>query len=177
MGAVEAIQRFLYMGGPILLVIMVVTFVMWVLILERAWYFWVDHPRAVRQVLDIWHERADRSSWYAKQIRRELLSRLSLQLNRGLGTIKTLVALCPLLGLLGTVTGMIGVFEVMAILGSGNPRAMADGVYKATIPTMAGMVASLSGLYFSVLLERYTRDQLERTADELTEAQGELRES
>ena len=49
---------------------------------------------------------------------------------------------------------MIEVFDVMAAAGSGNPRAMASGVSRATIPTMAGMVAALSGLYFSARLSR-----------------------
>jgi biopolymer transport protein ExbB len=82
--------------------------------------------------------------------------------------IKTLVALCPLLGLLGTVTGMIEVFDVMAIAGSGNARAMASGVSKATIPTMAGMVAALSGLLLSAQIERFARDEGQRVADHLT---------
>jgi biopolymer transport protein ExbB len=68
-------------------------------------------------------------------------------------TIKTLVAMCPLIGLLGTVTGMIGVFEVMAQQGTGNPRLMAAGISQATIPTMAGMVAALSGVFFSTRLD------------------------
>ena len=59
--------------------------------------------------------------------------------------VKTLVALCPMLGLLGTVTGMIEVFDVMAA-GGGNTRGMAAGVSKATLPTMAGMVAAPLGL-------------------------------
>jgi biopolymer transport protein ExbB len=57
------------------------------------------------------------------------------------------------MGLLGTVTGMIEVFEVMAISGSGNPRSMAAGVSKATVPTMAGMVAALSGVAMSAYLQ------------------------
>ena len=84
--------------------------------------------------------------------------------------VKSLVAVCPLLGLLGTVTGMIEVFDVMAIAGSGNVRAMAAGVSKATIPTMAGMVAALSGLYFSVSMERFAQRETERVADLLTHA-------
>jgi biopolymer transport protein ExbB len=67
--------------------------------------------------------------------------------------IKTCVALCPLMGLMGTVTGMIEVFEVMAISGSGNPRSMASGVSKATVPTMAGMVAALSGVAMSAYMQ------------------------
>ena len=53
-----------------------------------------------------------------------------------------------MLGLLGTVYGMIEVFEVLSFLGTGNPRAMSSGVAKATIPTMASMVITLFGLYF-----------------------------
>ena len=60
-------------------------------------------------------------------------------------TVTTLIALLPLLGLLGTVTGMVQVFEAMTYSG-GNARSMAAGVSAATIPTMSGMVATLSGV-------------------------------
>ena len=70
-----------------------------------------------------------------------------------------LIGLCPMLGLHGTVYGIIEVFEVLAVLGTGNPRAMSTGVAKATIPTMAGMTIALSGLFFKFDLanrvERY----------------------
>ena len=56
--------------------------------------------------------------------------------------------MCPMIGLLGTVYGMIEVFEILSFLGTGNPRAMSSGVAMATIPTMTGMVISLFGLYF-----------------------------
>jgi len=71
--------------------------------------------------------------------------------------IQTLVALCPLLGLMGTVTGMIQVFEVMAMSGTSNARAMAAGVSRATIPTMAGMVGALSGVFFVTILTRASK--------------------
>lgn len=76
-------------------------------------------------------------------------------LHKNISYIKTLVALCPLMGLLGTVTGMIAVFEVMALVGTGNARLMADGISMATIPTMAGMVGALSGICMVRLLEKY----------------------
>jgi len=68
----------------------------------------------------------------------------------------------PLLGLLGTVTGMIAVFDVMAFAGTGNARLMAGGVSKATIPTMSGLVAALSGLYFAALLEKKATIETDR---------------
>lgn len=78
-----------------------------------------------------------------------------------------MIALLPMLGLLGTVTGMIEVFDVMAVTGSSNARAMASGVKQATIPTMAGMVASLSGMFFVNSLEQRSRREVEGVADKL----------
>ena len=75
-------------------------------------------------------------------------------------------------GLLGTVTGMIEVFDVMAITGSGNARGMAAGVSKATLPTMAGMVAALSGMLFSIQLRRFARTESERMEDTLEIVHG-----
>ena len=67
--------------------------------------------------------------------------------NRNLLLIQGLIALCPLLGLLGTVTGMIEVFDIMAITGTGNARAMASGIAKATLPTMTGLFISIVGFF------------------------------
>ena len=111
-----------------------------------------------------------RSSQIRRCVRRVLLPDFlceGFQLEDGLAYIRVLVALCPLLGLLGTVTGMIEVFDVMAVAGSGNAKAMAGGVSKATIPTMAGMVAALSGLILSARLEQFAADEGERLADRL----------
>ena len=79
-----------------------------------------------------------------------------------------MVILCPLLGLLGTVTGMIEVFNILAITGGGDARSMASGVSKATIPTMAGMVAALSGVFASTWLARKAEREKELIQDQLT---------
>ena len=169
--AVEAVREFLDRGGDVLFAIGAVTFLMWTLILERIWYFRRIAPREAKRVREIWAAEPDHSSWHADQIRRLLVSEVRSNLGASIGIIRTLVALCPLLGLLGTVTGMVEVFDVMAISGSGNTRAMASGVSKATIPTMAGMVAALSGLILSVQIERFARDEGGRVADHMTVAE------
>jgi len=74
------------------------------------------------------------------------------------------------MGLLGTVTGMIEVFDVMALSGSSNARLMAGGVFKATIPTMAGMVAALSGIAFATILPRKSARETARFANDLDES-------
>jgi biopolymer transport protein ExbB len=165
--AFAAVREFIETGGDVLLVIAFVTLVMWSLILERFWYFRGGHRRESRRIQVVWDGRLDHGSWNAHQVRRLLISEMQQKLSSGLGLIKTLVALCPMLGLLGTVTGMIEVFDVMAIAGSGNTRGMASGVSKATLPTMAGMVAALSGMLFSIQLDRFARDESERVADQL----------
>lgn len=162
-------RDFVESGGPVLVVILAVVFVMWTLILERYWYLRTSHEFAVRDLEKKWASRRDRTSWYASQIKRAGISRVVMSLRRNIPMIQTLVALCPLLGLLGTVTGMIEVFEVMAISGSGNTRAMAAGVSRATVPTMAGMVAAISGFVFSVRLERLADNEGDRIAGHLSD--------
>ena len=165
--AFAVVRAFIERGGNVLLVIALVTAVMWTLILERFWYFRTGYWREEKRTQAIWDARVNHGSWNSKQIRQVLISDLTSNLNWGLGMIGTLVALCPMLGLLGTVTGMIEVFDVMAT-GAGNTRGMAAGVSKATLPTMAGMVAAISGLIFSVQIERFAADETERVADEMT---------
>lgn len=159
------IQQFIEMGGNVLWWIMLVLFLMWTFIIERLWYIKVVHPRKVREVVAAWDARVDTSSWYARQIRAAMISEVAIDLSRNVLIVKTLIALCPLLGLLGTVTGMLHVFDVMAIVGTGNARAMASGVSQATIPTMAGMVAALSGVYFGQRLEYWQTTEAEKLAD------------
>lgn len=153
-GAYEAVARFMDMGGNVLWLIAILLFFMWMLILERTFYFSGSLKKDVAKIVDTWEAREERRSWNAYHIRRKLISQGKEKINRFMPVIKTLVALCPLLGLLGTVTGMIEVFNIMAVTGGGDAKSMAGGVSRATIPTMAGMVAALSGVFANTYLTR-----------------------
>ena len=83
--------------------------------------------------------------------------------------ITTFIALLPLMGLLGTVTGMIQVFDVMANLGSGNPRAMANGVSAATLPTMSGMLVAIIAIPFWTLLDRRYKSEVAKLRELMVE--------
>jgi len=163
----NGLQEFLGTGGNVLFVIMIATFAMWTFIVERYAYYFFAHKPLKKRLKSEWSGRTDRTSWKAHAIRDEMISQVKVKTDTNVGIIKTLVAIAPLLGLLGTVTGMIEVFDVMALSGSSNARLMAGGVFKATIPTMAGMVAALSGLFFSTYMDRRSKRETARFADEL----------
>ncbi len=165
---VERIQDFLEAGGPVLIAIAVVIFMMWAMSVERFVYFKWVLPEQEKAVIDLWNQRPERASWQAHQIRRALIAGVALNARLYLPTIKTLVTVCPLFGLMGTVTGMIAVFDVMAFAGMGNPRLMASGVSQATIPTLAGMVGALSGIFVILWLESTVKQRVELLADHLS---------
>lgn len=162
---IESIRGFIEIGGDVLWAIMAVLLVMWTLIIERYWYLFRVLPGERRRLIEQWNARSDHRSWHAHRVKEEMISQLRGHLEANVRTIQTLVAICPLLGLLGTVTGMVAVFDVMAYFGTGNVRAMAAGVSKATIPTMAGMVAALSGVYFASYLDRKADVEAEKLED------------
>lgn len=166
--ALESVRDFMELGGTVLLAIALLTLLMWALIFERLFFLRAKYPGLVRSAIGMWENRPERKSWHAHQVREELISVVGQGLDRNLPLLKTCVALCPLMGLLGTVTGMISVFEVMAVSGSGNPRSMAAGVSMATVPTMAGMVAALSGLAMSAYLEGRAFRERELLSEHMT---------
>jgi len=164
----EAIRDFLELGGPVLQVIAVVILLMWILILERLIFYRTALRSMMKEAFVRWEARPERKSWHAHQIRAGIIADVRMAANQGLPMIQTLVALCPLLGLLGTVTGMITVFQVMASAGTGNARSMAAGVSMATVPTMAGMVGALSGVFLVTILTRTAHRRVSLLEDDLT---------
>ena len=100
-------------------------------------------------------------------IRLRSISAVNERLKRHMSLIKTFISLLPLLRLLGTVTGMVQVFEAMTFSG-GNARSMAAGVSAATIPTMSVMVATLSGVFANTWLVGKVSSESDYMEDTLT---------
>ena len=150
----EQVSIFLSTGGQVLWVIFFAFIMLWFFIFERFYYFYKVYPQQKKKAQEHWLKRQDKTSWFALKIREEEVSKMTERTGRFIPYIQTLVSISPLLGLTGTVTGMISIFDVISLSGTGNPRLMAAGISLAVIPTMAGLVTALSGLYFGNYFEK-----------------------
>lgn len=175
-------------GGFIMGPLLAVSLIMWVLIIERVLYL----GRLSRKPMGVtvaWQHICDnrmpdsgnhkggiallvatflqeRSGDHV--LDRHILDEIVLTLNRSLTDyleiIAVLAALAPLMGLLGTVTGMMSTFDVLSIFGTGNVKAMAKGISEALVTTETGLVVAIPGLYMKSFLERRAANLRQRIA-------------
>lgn len=149
---IDNFSEFFHRGGMVLYLVFGIAIFLWTLLIDRYIYVYYEYKKYKKNLLqDL--SRQNYNEKYVQHIQDYIVEESNLKLEKGLSFIKTLIIVCPLVGLLGTVTGMIEVFDVMALAGTSDVKSMADGVSMATIPTMAGMVVALSGILFEKKLE------------------------
>ena len=158
---------FLDKGGTVLYLIVFSACILWFLVFERILYF-AFVARKERQLLfSIWTKNHNKSD--ARMIRESLQYNYRHKLLFTLPLIHTLVKVTPLLGLFGTVYGMIEIFDVIAQQGTGDARAMANGISKATLPTMTGMAVGIIGLFLLRHIEATANRKINRFNEGLIE--------
>jgi biopolymer transport protein ExbB len=108
-----------------------------------------------------------------KEILGHCAMRQRLGLTRYLMVIAVMATIAPLLGLLGTVLGMIETFDVISLFGTGNAKAMAGGISVALITTQTGLLVAIPGLFLSGVLNRRAR-HLKVRLDEFTMILGRV---
>lgn len=165
LGGVAAVTDLIEGGGPFVAWIFLACLVMWTLAIERWVYFSRVLPGEAAEMLAQWRARSDHKSWCARQIRQTMISRLHAGMTANMRLLRVLVPLSPLLGLIGTVSGMLEVFDSMALRGSADARTMANGVSHAMICTLTGLAVSISGLYPVHYFDARARRQTELLAD------------
>jgi len=164
---IAGVRSLIEAGGPFVFAIFMCGFIMWALVIERYWYFSHVLPRQAREVQDLWRARRDHRSWCARQVRAAMISRVNAAMTASLPLLRVLVPLSPLLGLIGTVSGMLEVFDSMALRGSADARAMASGVSHAMVCTLTGLAVSISGLYPVYYFQSRVRMETELISDRL----------
>lgn len=135
-----AAEQFLDQGGNVLWAIILLSIVLFFGFFERFIFLTTTASELEQQLLRSYREHPGHYTrlHLQKEARRNFF--------QGNSYLKFGISLLPLLGLLGTVSGMIEVFDVMGHFGNSNPRLMASGVAKAIIPTMSGMAVAVIGL-------------------------------
>lgn len=135
-------------GGPVLYVLFFITILIFYILIDKYNFLLLNSKNWSNNQLSKFKEEFPPENTDYKIVDRVLLPLITRKFKSNIKILQGLISMCPMIGLLGTVYGMIEVFEVLSFLGTGNPRAMSSGVAMATIPTMAGMVITLFGLYF-----------------------------
>jgi biopolymer transport protein ExbB len=170
---IETLWQKLAQGGPLMVPIALLSLLAWALILER--FFLIrrvirSNRKALQRLTGAHPGPLPRGASAAalpgfagkgpgafQSAAEEVLLRQRALLGRRIGAIGRLASVAPLLGLLGTVSGMILTFQAITIHGSGNPRALAEGISQALVTTQAGLLTAIPIL----LAQRY----LARMAD------------
>ncbi len=126
-----------------------------------------SRPGLVSECLQVAFENREKSEVEVRNILTERMNRSIFLLDRHLPMIGVLSAVAPLLGLLGTVTGMVHTFEVITEFGNSNPLLMAGGISEALITTQSGLIIAFPLVLFRHQLEdriSWIRKQVELAA-------------
>ncbi|OQY12360.1 MAG: flagellar motor protein MotA [Desulfobacteraceae bacterium 4572_187] len=182
------VEDYLVVGGAVMIPLMIVSVVLWTLIINRVFFFrrlyrknmsrktaleyvkageFPDAKKysgAIALLVTGFQRRRSGRTGVDRFILDETVIVIVSSLDRHLGLIGVLAALAPLLGLLGTVTGMISTFDIISIFGTGNARAMAGGISEALITTQTGLLVAIPGLYMSNFLNRRAENLKQRIA-------------
>ncbi len=146
--AEQSIEELMAMGGPIMWPLLTVSIFLWMLVLERYWFLFTTLPALIDYQKRLPDCKATRMMEQAETL---------IAIHRYLRLIKTLSAVLPMLGLLGTVTGIVETFDLIRAFGSAETSIIARGVSQALITTLAGLVMGLFGVGVGYDLNRRAR--------------------
>ena len=147
---IRTFNNFIDQGGPIVFVLFFISIYLFVLLAAKFKFLFFEIAD-IQKTFESKVNSIEKDEFYLLNLSIQKADFKSVVL-KDFTTIQILITLCPVLGLLGTVTGMIEVFDVVSFFGTGNARALASGITKATLPTMTGMAISIVGLLTFTIL-------------------------
>lgn len=147
---IRTFNNFIDQGGPIVFVLFFISIYLFILLAAKFKFLFFEIAD-IQKSFESKVDSIEKDEFYLLNLSIQKADFKSVVL-KDFTTIQILITLCPVLGLLGTVTGMIEVFDVVSFFGTGNARALASGITKATLPTMTGMAISIVGLLTFTIL-------------------------
>ncbi|MBW2100500.1 MAG: MotA/TolQ/ExbB proton channel family protein [Deltaproteobacteria bacterium] len=180
------IEDYLSAGGIIMIPLIILSVLMWALIINKAFILRQLYRKNMSRkkaaevvkkdafpdqheykgitalfITEFLSRRSGRSS-IDKFILDETVMSVVASLDKNLAFIGILAGVAPLMGLLGTVTGMIATFDIISVFGTGNAKAMAGGISEALITTQTGLLVAIPGLYMRNFLTRRAENLKQR---------------
>lgn len=174
-------QKYFRQGGPIMFPLLAVSMWVWGLIAERLYFFSANSKKKLRPeslvrgfleqthplsagsrnvcrnlAVDFANHRSGNIHLDHKILDQHWLSQKK-RIHKGLSLIAALAAAAPLMGLFGTVLGMIDTFEVISAFGTGNAKALAGGISEALISTQSGLLVGIPALLMCIFLRQEAR--------------------
>jgi biopolymer transport protein ExbB len=116
----------------------------------------LPHAHVYRRIATTLRETAHQPQWWAEARIEAVAAQIDRELKRGLWVLETIVTAAPLLGLLGTIVGMMHSFQLIGGNGLVNPTGVTGGVAQALIATAVGLVIALAALFAFNYLARHT---------------------
>lgn len=138
----EAAFSLLSRGGLVLLPIFLLGWFGWFLMIERYCYYFIQKRASMRAFKNCINKNCDLGSIAIRNSIEEVRHNLSINLSKSMKTIAMCASLAPMLGLLGTVSGMVHTFDTIKLFGFGNPVLLADGISEALLTTQAGLLVA-----------------------------------
>lgn len=147
------ILRLIQEGGPLMGPILLVSIWMWATIIQKGLEL-----RSIGEGLRGLISEKVGLLGKGKRPMEVALRAAELRLEEGLPGLRSLIAIAPLLGLLGTVVGMDKAFWAIAYYGTGSPKALAQGISEALITTVTGLMVAIPGLFAYGVLSRKVKE-------------------
>jgi len=155
-------------GGPVMWPLLVLSLVAGTLIVERLLFWTRERRRPAREVVQRFFASHADALVAARELDPELPVRAEeRRLERGMAVLDTVITAAPLLGILGTVLGIIDSFELLSARGSTDPLAATGGVAQALITTASGLVIALCVIFAHNYFRTRIRDRLDEVEVEL----------
>ncbi len=141
------LYEYIQQGGLIMYILLFINIVGWAIMLSKAYFLSVEMKMTTQTSSDIEKRiigSGDKLDTTSKiEIAKQYLAGHIMSVERGLNTVKIIATISPLLGLLGTVVGVLTAFHVMSETGLSNPASFAQGISMALITTVGGMIVAI----------------------------------
>ena len=150
----DDLLAFFEKGGFVLYLVFAIALFLWAFLIERYVYINITFKKEKQALLDD-VKNIDPKNKFKDEIKRYLLENCSIKLSSGISFINTLIIVCPLVGLLGTVMGMIETFDALqssSMFAQGN--SISGGISKALFTTELGLVVAVPGLILGRILDK-----------------------